>query len=498
MFPSRSPGKKGKSKTAMRRTSGRNGSNLSSHDPSSSVAQPNNNFDDIINSNDSTMYHNDVIITGQNGSYSTQFIAITQSDERTANNYLQRCDNDLNQAVALFFQQPGNNTPTNCNSIASTIVATTTSSAIYGNQSSTIELDELAYIQEHGIRPPLKPRTERLVEDIPLSPKLRGKRPRLPNFLISDNEKDLHEVPGKRAKITTIFAPPIDITCKGSFTQVLKIAYDSKKWLLVNVQDYEFVSLVLNRDFWRNTTIREILKQNFILWQIESETSDAKHFSHFYDITCYPWIAIIHPLTRKLMRNVTPSLSNLVDVKQVQSNILTFTQSLQNFIDDNTDVSGNNNEMHRSSTTYHNEDEQFQAAISASLAENGRSATLINNVSSTTLINNVSSLFSNDDQPCCSRSQIYSLPLRSLSPGTTDVTNILIRMPDGTRDTHAFSATHPITELFKYLESKGIILDDYEVVTAYPRSCLNVYRNGFITFEQAKLTPTATVFIQEK
>ncbi|WP_411023332.1 hypothetical protein, partial [Salmonella sp. s51228] len=121
----------------------------------------------------------------------------------------------LNQAVALFFQQSGNNNiTTNRNSIASTLT-TTSNNTIYGNSSNT-ELNDLAYIQEHGIRPPLKPRTERLVEDTPLTPKIRGKRPRLPQFLVNYNEKDLNEVTGKRAKITDIFAPPIDITCQGS------------------------------------------------------------------------------------------------------------------------------------------------------------------------------------------------------------------------------------------------------------------------------------------
>ena len=42
------------------------------------------------------------------------------------------------------------------------------------------------------------------------------------------------------------------------------------KWLLVNVQNtVEFACQVMNRDVWSNKVVREIMAENFILWQVE-------------------------------------------------------------------------------------------------------------------------------------------------------------------------------------------------------------------------------------
>jgi len=41
------------------------------------------------------------------------------------------------------------------------------------------------------------------------------------------------------------------------------------KWLLINLQNtMEFACQVLNRDVWANKVVRELLKENFILWQV--------------------------------------------------------------------------------------------------------------------------------------------------------------------------------------------------------------------------------------
>ena len=41
------------------------------------------------------------------------------------------------------------------------------------------------------------------------------------------------------------------------------------RWLLVNVQNVqEFACQVLNRDVWSNASVREMVKQSFVLWQV--------------------------------------------------------------------------------------------------------------------------------------------------------------------------------------------------------------------------------------
>lgn len=46
-------------------------------------------------------------------------------------------------------------------------------------------------------------------------------------------------------------------------------AHSRSLWLLVNIQmSTEFLCQILNRDLWSNATVREIIQQNFLFWQV--------------------------------------------------------------------------------------------------------------------------------------------------------------------------------------------------------------------------------------
>ena len=50
------------------------------------------------------------------------------------------------------------------------------------------------------------------------------------------------------------------------------------KWILVNIQNTsEFVCQVLNRDIWKDASIRTLIQKHFIFWQVrfESKGSDS-------------------------------------------------------------------------------------------------------------------------------------------------------------------------------------------------------------------------------
>jgi len=43
----------------------------------------------------------------------------------------------------------------------------------------------------------------------------------------------------------------------------------ANKWLIVNIQNVqEFCCQVLNRDVWSNSTVKHVVRQHFILWQV--------------------------------------------------------------------------------------------------------------------------------------------------------------------------------------------------------------------------------------
>ncbi|XP_015780912.1 PREDICTED: UBX domain-containing protein 7-like [Acropora digitifera] len=72
--------------------------------------------------------------------------------------------------------------------------------------------------------------------------------------------------------------------------------------LLVNVQDVrEFPCQQLNRDVWSNDSVRSIIKENFVLWQVYRDSNEGERFIQFYHVTSYPYLAVLDPRTGEKM-----------------------------------------------------------------------------------------------------------------------------------------------------------------------------------------------------
>jgi hypothetical protein len=61
----------------------------------------------------------------------------------------------------------------------------------------------------------------------------------------------------------------------------------------------------LNRDLWRDDTVKEIIKANFVFLQVYFDTVDGKKLIHYYNISTYPFIAILDPRTGEKVANFT-------------------------------------------------------------------------------------------------------------------------------------------------------------------------------------------------
>jgi len=72
-------------------------------------------------------------------------------------------------------------------------------------------------------------------------------------------------------------------------------AVQEHKYLIVNIQNTEFNSILLNRDTWSDMKLKELIKTEFIFWQAYADTET--YYCHFYDISEYPHISVIHPIT---------------------------------------------------------------------------------------------------------------------------------------------------------------------------------------------------------
>jgi len=78
---------------------------------------------------------------------------------------------------------------------------------------------------------------------------------------------------------------------------------EDEKWIMVNIQDPAiFDCQVLNRDIWKNASVRETIKENFIFMQYSKDDPRGDQYINYYfqqrdNDDSYPHIAIVDPRT---------------------------------------------------------------------------------------------------------------------------------------------------------------------------------------------------------
>lgn len=84
----------------------------------------------------------------------------------------------------------------------------------------------------------------------------------------------IRQNPAKRSRLGDLFRPPTDLSVSGSLQTAREFAKNQNRWLIVNLQDYgQFQSQTLNRDVWSDQHLRSIIKQYFVLWQVNTTFS---------------------------------------------------------------------------------------------------------------------------------------------------------------------------------------------------------------------------------
>jgi hypothetical protein len=98
--------------------------------------------------------------------------------------------------------------------------------------------------------------------------------------------------------INQLFAPP-DFNETAPFYDVLEKAKTEKKWVLVNIQQAEvFASHQLNRDVWRDETIKDVILGSFLFWQRDDKSTEGVQFCQYHNCGHQlPHICVIDPRT---------------------------------------------------------------------------------------------------------------------------------------------------------------------------------------------------------
>ncbi|KAK4249475.1 hypothetical protein C7999DRAFT_39455 [Corynascus novoguineensis] len=111
--------------------------------------------------------------------------------------------------------------------------------------------------------------------------------------------------PSRASRLAELFRPPYDLMSHLSWDEARDEGKDSKKWILVNLQDMsDFNCQALNRDIWKDEAIRSLVKENFIFLQYDKDDYAAEQYITFYlpneahrNPNNYPHVSIIDPRT---------------------------------------------------------------------------------------------------------------------------------------------------------------------------------------------------------
>lgn len=108
---------------------------------------------------------------------------------------------------------------------------------------------------------------------------------------------------GRATSLTDMFSPPSHLLhTGGGFMGARNVAKESKRWLLVNLQNEDdFACHALNRDVWRDELVENLIREGFTFLQIMSNCSEGTTYRQRYKAFAYPHVAIIDPRTGRLL-----------------------------------------------------------------------------------------------------------------------------------------------------------------------------------------------------
>lgn len=310
----------------------------------------------------------------------TQFCGVTGADEERARGLLEACDWNVELAVNMHVdtdngrsgEVDGNNKPS--------------------TSTRATDLSSFAAGPSHNVRPPIPPTQE--VLNPAGYPSEFSRRPANRTSAVNEiydafrdfqaeaqwqemenetraQDSSANTLANKRRTLQDLFRPPLEVIFHGSFVSAREVGKLQNKWLLVNIQNSrEFACQILNRDVWSNQTVKDILKEHFIFWQVRHDSSEGQRYIQFYHVSSYPHVSIVDPRTGEQLRSWPTSIDHN-----------SFCDSVIEFLTEHPSLDGSTTDANTmkklrvkeeevAKTLYdQSEEAQLEAAIRASLQE---------------------------------------------------------------------------------------------------------------------------------
>uniref|UniRef100_A0A3P9DI34 UBX domain-containing protein 7 n=1 Tax=Maylandia zebra TaxID=106582 RepID=A0A3P9DI34_9CICH len=470
-----------------------------------------------------------------------QFTAITGATESVGKHMLEACNNNLEMAVTMFLDGGG---------IAEEPSTSSSSAASSSRAPSTDE-----------VRAPIPQKQDILVEPEPLFGVPKRRRPARSIFdgfrdfqtETIRQEQELRNggtVDKKLSTLADLFRPPIELMHKGSFETAKDCGQMENKWLMINIQNVQdFACQCLNRDVWSNDSVKTIIREHFIFWQVYHDSEEGQRYIQFYKLNKFPYISILDPRTGQKM------------VEWNQLDVASFLEQATGFLAEHGQLDGPSchappaKRARSESLIDASEDSQLEAAIRASLQETHYESSNVPEPPDSPRSDDESDAepFSDSEGPFSvdgsdsetSTSSYRKSPykennhshkkeeskknhLEPSAPGprhpqpdsdsggnhcwlfSSDsiilVTvlfligpkaRLMLRYPDGQREQISLSSKAKLLALVRHVQSKGYPNERFELVTNFPRRKL-AHLDYDITLQEAGLCPQETVFVQER
>jgi UBX domain-containing protein 7 len=100
-----------------------------------------------------------------------------------------------------------------------------------------------------------------------------------------------------------MYRPPFELMSRLPWDTAREEGRENEKWLLINIQDPSiFDCQLLNRDLWKDPSVRDSVRENFIFLQYNKDDERGQPYLQYYfqgsDVSDnYPHIAIVDPRT---------------------------------------------------------------------------------------------------------------------------------------------------------------------------------------------------------
>ena len=183
------------------------------------------------------------------------------------------------------------------------------------------------------------------------------------------------EASARSNMLARLFQPPWELMFKGSWEDARDEGKEHKRWILINIQDGSiFDCQALNRDLWKNDSVVDTVKENFVFLQYSKDDPRADNYVQFYfqqheNPDMYPHIAIVDPRTGEQIKVWSRKIPSAAD----------FLMQLHEFLDryslDNNarnPVAKRKSEAKKEkSVDQMTEEEMLERALQASMATQG-------------------------------------------------------------------------------------------------------------------------------